>query len=139
MDRSINNELPHFDAAAQNEQVVPVHEVAPTGEISHEVVASQAVELPGSSVATTGPIIQQAAPVSAQTSTQTTPYAATQSTATPQIADDADLIEKEWVQKAKEIVERTKHDPYQQNKEVERMKADYMQKRYNKDIKLTED
>jgi hypothetical protein len=57
----------------------------------------------------------------------------------PAIADDTDLIEKEWVVKAKEIVERTKHDPYQQNKEVERVKADYLKKRYNKDIKVTED
>lgn len=57
----------------------------------------------------------------------------------PSIADDTDLIEKEWVIKAKEIVERTKHDPYQQNKEVERIKADYLKKRYNKDVKVTED
>jgi general stress protein 26 len=55
---------------------------------------------------------------------------------TPQIADDADLIEKEWVEKAKEIVEQTKHDPYLQNKEITKVKADYMKKRYNKDIKL---
>lgn len=60
-------------------------------------------------------------------------------TGSPQIADDTDLIEKEWVIKAKEIIERTKHDPYQQNKQVERMKVDYMKKRYNKDVKLTED
>ena len=58
---------------------------------------------------------------------------------TPQIADDTDLIEKEWVIKAKEIVARTKHDPYEQNKQVERMKADYMKKRYNKDIRVIED
>lgn len=57
----------------------------------------------------------------------------------PTIADDTDLIEKEWVVKAKEIVERTKHDPYQQNKEVERIKADYLKKRFNKDVKITED
>lgn len=59
--------------------------------------------------------------------------------ASPMIADDADLIEKEWVLRAKEIVERTRQDPYRQNKEVEKMKADYMKKRYNKEIKLTED
>lgn len=58
---------------------------------------------------------------------------------TPIIADDSDLIEKEWVLKAKEIVARTRHDPYQQNKEVERMKADYMKKRYNKDVRVTEE
>lgn len=57
----------------------------------------------------------------------------------PAIADDADLIEKEWVNKAKEIVEKTKADPYQQNKEVSRVKADYLKKRYNKELKLAED
>ncbi len=57
----------------------------------------------------------------------------------PQIAEDTDLIEKEWVLKAKEIVARTQHDPYQQNKEVEKIKADYLKKRYNKDVKVTED
>jgi hypothetical protein len=57
---------------------------------------------------------------------------------TPQIADDADLIEKEWVDKAKQIVERTRHDPHEQNKEMNKMKADYLKKRYNKDVKLSE-
>ncbi len=52
----------------------------------------------------------------------------------PVIADDADLIEKEWVQKAKEIVERTRLDPYQQNKEINKFKADYLKKRYNRDM-----
>lgn len=57
----------------------------------------------------------------------------------PDIADDADLIEKEWVDKAKEIVAQTSHDPYLQNKEMNKVRADYMKKRYNKDIKLNED
>lgn len=59
-------------------------------------------------------------------------------TPNPQIADDTDLIEKEWVEKAKSIVEQTKHDPYLQNKEMGVMKADYLKKRYNKDVKLSE-
>lgn len=58
---------------------------------------------------------------------------------TPQIADDNDLIEKEWVQKAKEIVARTAHDPHMQNRAISQIKADYLKKRYNKDIKLSED
>ncbi len=53
---------------------------------------------------------------------------------TPQIADDTDLIEKEWVEKAKEIVEKTKENPYLQNKAISEIKADYIKKRYNKDI-----
>lgn len=55
----------------------------------------------------------------------------------PVMADDVDVIEKEWVQKAKQIVEKTKQDPYQQNKEMNVFKADYMKKRYGKDLKLT--
>lgn len=60
-------------------------------------------------------------------------------TVMPLMADDSDLIEKEWVEKAKDIVNRTRHDPYIQNKEINRVKADYLKKRYDKDIKLTED
>ncbi len=56
----------------------------------------------------------------------------------PQIADDVDLIEKEWVSKAKQIIAATREDPNLQNKEISRFKADYLKKRYNKDIKLEE-
>ena len=51
-------------------------------------------------------------------------------------AEDADLIEKTWVEKAKQIVLETRGDPYNQNKEINKVKADYIKKRYNKDIKL---
>jgi hypothetical protein len=57
----------------------------------------------------------------------------------PQLADDTDLIEKEWVMKAKHIVEQTKADPYMQTKEMNKMKADYLKKRYAKELKLPED
>jgi hypothetical protein len=56
----------------------------------------------------------------------------------PSVADDTDLIEKEWVSKAKEIVERTRENPYVQSKELNLFKADYMKKRYNKTLKLSE-
>ncbi len=51
-------------------------------------------------------------------------------------AEDADLIEKTWVEKAKQIVAQTHGDPYTQNNEINKVKADYIKKRYNKDIKL---
>ena len=54
------------------------------------------------------------------------------------IADDSDLIEKEWVIRAKSIVSQTKDDPNLQNKEVNKIKAEYMKKRYNKDLKVSE-
>lgn len=56
----------------------------------------------------------------------------------PTIADDNDLIEKEWVNKAKLIVAKTKDDPREQSKELYKYKADYIKKRYNKDIKVSE-
>jgi hypothetical protein len=54
-------------------------------------------------------------------------------------ADDGDLIEKAWVQKAKAIVEQTKNDPFRQNAEINKVKKDYIQKRYNVDVKLSDE
>lgn len=62
----------------------------------------------------------------------------TMDSAVPNTANDGDLIEKEWVKKAKQIIESTRNDPYQQSKLLTIYKADYMQKRYNKLIKLSE-
>lgn len=76
------------------------------------------------------------------TATQPFPIPSNQSTpghsAAPSIAADDDLIEKEWVLRAKAIVAKTKDDPHQQNKELNLYKADYIKKRYNKDIKVSE-
>src|SRR5687767_171905 len=36
----------------------------------------------------------------------------------PQVADDVDVIEKEWVDKAEQIVSQTKGDPYQEEEMV---------------------
>jgi hypothetical protein len=57
----------------------------------------------------------------------------------PEVANDIDLIEKEWVQKAKAIVESTQGDPYMQNKQINRMKVEYIKKRYDKDIVVGKD
>jgi len=51
-------------------------------------------------------------------------------------AEDLDLIEKEWVLKAKQAVDNTQGDPYEQNNELNKIKADYIKKRYNRTIKL---
>lgn len=56
---------------------------------------------------------------------------------TPIVASDDDLIEKEWVTKAKQVVQSTKSDPYMQEAEVSKLQADYLKKRYGKDIKLS--
>ena len=57
----------------------------------------------------------------------------------PSVASDEEVIEKEWVDKAKKIITQTKDDPYKQEKEVSKLQADYLKKRYGKDIKITND
>lgn len=57
----------------------------------------------------------------------------------PPTAKDEEIIEKEWVDKAKKIVAKTKNDPYEQEKEVGRLQADYLRKRYGKEVKVAGD
>jgi hypothetical protein len=52
----------------------------------------------------------------------------------PVVANDDDLIEKEWVDKAKKIIMQTKDDPYRREQEVSRLQADYLRKRYGKEL-----
>jgi hypothetical protein len=104
-----------------------------------ERAASQALEQ-GASVPTAPPPIPGAGLPAVTTSVQddnaSDDVPPIPSLALPHIADDADLIEKEWVEKAKEIVARTSNDPFMQNIEMNKVKADYIKKRYNKDIKV---
>lgn len=63
----------------------------------------------------------------------------TATASSPLVAADDEVMEQEWVQKAKSIVAQTKGDPYNQEKEVGKLQADYIKKRYGKEIKLTSD
>lgn len=56
----------------------------------------------------------------------------------PISAEDKDLIERIWVDKAKMIVRQTYGDPFVQNKALSQVKADYIRKRYGKEIKVSE-
>lgn len=73
-----------------------------------------------------------------------TPQSAQQPTTTlantnPAFAADDEVIEKEWVEKAKKVIAETKHDPHLQESEVSKLQADYLQKRYGKTVKLPSD
>lgn len=123
---------------------LPVGEVVNQGAI--ENAAGQAIEssgsVPGTSPPPSIPADQAAAQAAifASNDDQATNSAAPASPTTSHLmADDNDLIEKEWIIKAKNIVNSTKNDPYLQNKEITKVKADYIHKRYGKTIKLTED
>jgi hypothetical protein len=97
-------------------------EAAPTGR-----PAGGSAPMPTNIPLPTAPVAPMQQPAGAPLSTPTASLLA---------SDDSDLIEKEWVNKAKMIVERTRDDPYKQSEELTMVKIDYMKKRYNKTIKL---
>ena len=52
----------------------------------------------------------------------------------PSAAADDDLIEKEWVDKAKQIIEQTRDDPFRREQEVTKLQAEYLRKRYGREL-----
>jgi len=58
------------------------------------------------------------------------------STAVPaSSAQDTDRIEKEWVDRAKAVIAKTKDDPFEQKNEMSKVKAEYISKRFNKTLR----
>lgn len=55
------------------------------------------------------------------------------SVTSPEVAADVEVIEKEWVDKAKKIVRDTREDPHEQGKMVGELKKDYKEKRYDQE------
>lgn len=51
---------------------------------------------------------------------------------TPLTAADEDLIEKEWVDKARAIITQTKDDPHARTAQVNELQRNYLQKRFGK-------
>lgn len=116
--------LPSNTQAANNAPVTPAAGQVPAAQTT-QLAPMTTIPLPPPASIPASAIIPQ------------TP-AAVNHTATPsfQVADDKDVIEPEWVHKAKAIVRTTTDDPYKQSEELTVFKADYMQKRYNKTVKL---
>jgi len=132
-------ELPAPSTGEAN-PVTPLPEQAP---LQSEQASKQA-ELPGASLpavpAQTPAPEPPTAPVSAIPNDPAPAASASAlSGVAPAMADDLDLIEKEWVDKAKAIVDHTREDPHQQNKQLNEFKADYMKKRYGKEVRLTDE
>ena len=55
------------------------------------------------------------------------------------IANDDDIIETEWVDKAKKIIAETKDDPYRREVEISKLQIEYIRKRYGREIGKVED
>lgn len=127
---------PTFEVPKQPGQPEHAPEQAPEQVPGGELPSPSAP--PSTPVVTTDPasLAQPAQPV-IQDKTTTAP--STKPTIGGLPAEDADLIEKQWVDKAKKIVDKTRDDPYAQNQEISKVKAEYISKRFNKQIKLPED
>lgn len=107
----------------------------PLPEPNHQVQAGQASS--GEVAPQVSPLTPKALPViPLPANSQQPPAGVNQSRAGFSVADDKDVIEPEWVHKAKAIVTTTSDDPYKQSEDLTVLKADYMQKRYNKIVKL---
>lgn len=115
-------------------EVSPSAEVVP---VSHEATPASPERSTGAAVPQQ-PVQQSQVPQQPVTTASSAMDGATQQAASPAIADDVDVIEKEWVDKAKKIVSTTKDDPHEQEKEVSKLQADYLMKRYGKQIKTVE-
>lgn len=77
---------------------------------------------------------QPAVPAIDDTSTSASDPATSSQSASPIVAADQDVIEKEWVDKAKKIVMETQDDPHKRQVEVSELQKDYLQKRYGKQL-----
>jgi hypothetical protein len=80
------------------------------------------------------PIVPVVAPLPAIPVPVPVPQKPQDDTTGPSIASDDDLIEKEWVDKAKKIIAATQNDPYRREQEVNKLQVDYLRKRYGKEL-----
>jgi hypothetical protein len=138
-----HNELPGMQLPAPMAESAPVPATAPgVSGAGMEQAAATGPEMgvnPQPQAMMPAPVMPLPIPPTPATASQPQPANDDKSTSSfsiSSVVNDSDLIEKEWVNKAKAIVEKTKDDPYKQSEELTVFKADYMKQHYNKSIKL---
>lgn len=102
-----------------------------------EIIGSQETKLDDSAIAAPLPIPVISAPTQDDSMAQPASNSASDATI-PTVAGDEDLIEKEWVAKAKQVIAATKDDPYAREKEVTKLQIEYIRKRYGREIGKTD-
>lgn len=128
--------------ASGDDQSVSLPPVMPAG-VASDPLASPA-PLPADPVGLpVDPLAQVVPPTSSDEiaaggAASATPQTGKNSQFAPEIAEDVDLIEKEWVSKAKAIVNKTQGNPNEQSKEMSKFKADYLKTRFSKDLKVSD-
>ncbi len=78
-------------------------------------------------------------PVPAPVPTQVVQVAEDGPAGYPISANDDDNIEREWVDRAKQIILQTKDDPRAREKAIGALQRDYLEKRYGKKLGATSD
>lgn len=126
-------EAPPQSAEQSNDQVIEQQRPA-----SQEAGVGKRAPQPGSTATDLPAIPQIPATPTAPPTDQKPPAKSVSPTTADLKADNTDLIEKEWIERAKSIVNKTRDDPHRQKDEMSKVKADYIQKRFNKIIKSDE-
>lgn len=132
----------NFAPTGGEQQQSAPFEAAPA-EVAHNVNSAERVEqrlghqVESAAGMASQPLPTLPAPVSSLSATDTTTVA--QSDDSPIVAADEDLIEKEWVDKAKKVIAQTKDDPFVREQQVKQLQIDYIKKRYGKAIGAPQD
>lgn len=86
----------------------------------------------GAAQAEVAQVAMPALPAPVLTTAQPAPSAVSDDS--PIVANDDDLIEKEWVDKAKKILAETRDDPYRREQEISKLQIEYIRRRYGRQI-----
>lgn len=130
---------PNFNMGQQGPMQAPqafrAPEVTPI-QVAPMASAPQTLPLPQP----VAPQVPQQQPMSVMAMPQHMQQSSAASTTPVVGADEEDgQLDEVWINKAREIVEKTQYDPYLQSIELSKIKASYLKSRYNKDIKIIED
>lgn len=132
----MNPELPQVRPPVENLPPASSGEIRLDGDIGQLEIEGRSAERPAASVADSQmpATVLPTVPLPATPVIQTPASTTTSTDDTPLIASDDDLIEKEWVDKLKRIITLTKDDPYERARVIAQLQADYLKKRYNREM-----
>lgn len=112
----------------------PEQVVDKAGELPQTTVAAQSTKTTQDDTSQTVVVAPNPPPVSQPTVQPTTAKDQFEAELAKIPAEDADVIEKVWVEKADEIVEKTKDDPYTEDEAQHSLSRAYLKKRFNLEV-----
>lgn len=117
------------------------YEVAPVSpEISHDLSPEHNMERSPVEFAPPQPPMPIVMPATAQPVAEPATLPQTiSSSANPTAANDDDVIEMEWVHRAKQIIIQTKDSPFAREKAIAELQRDYLMKRYGRQVGASDD